>query len=116
MGGPKGCKAYRGTDRMAAATLTNMLMTLTRSWAGEDDAAKQSPCDLGWLQKDCEIKAAVGNVPSIHKRMYSFMFDIAVRETILETPFSFSDNIVRGICSTMEPRQTTKTRKWSDKD
>eukprot|EP00977_Amphora_coffeiformis_P015922 scaffold4793_cov175-Amphora_coffeaeformis.AAC.11 len=36
MGGPKGCKALRGTDKRAAATLTNMLMTATRSSDGED--------------------------------------------------------------------------------
>ena len=31
MGGPKGCKAFGGTDKRAAATLTNMLMTEIRS-------------------------------------------------------------------------------------
>ena len=38
MGGPKGCKAFLGTDKMAAATLTNMLMTARRS--SDDDEAE----------------------------------------------------------------------------
>ena len=37
MGGPKGCKAVRGTEKMADATLTNRLITATRSSDDDDD-------------------------------------------------------------------------------
>ena len=67
MGGPKGCKAQLGTDKIAAATLTNMLMIGIRSWDDDGDAGKTVcfwRCGNGVLSRSDRGKKALTDTRS----------------------------------------------------
>ena len=70
MGGPKGCKAWLGTDKMAAATLTKRLMTCVRS-SRDDAAEREDTCR--WVP-DGATKPPTGTITKSNRNIgYEFI-------------------------------------------